>query len=438
MITYYFPPLGGIPPRRSFRFAKNLLAFCWNLTALTVLNPAIDEAVRDNSLLSGIPNDVKVIRTLYPDISLIKRVFKRLMMKRLAYYIGRFMDVFPPDKYIGWIPFAYFAARRIVRKGKINAIYTQSYPYSDHLIGYLLKRSTGKPWIADFRDEWTQCPILNKPLFQWQRKLNVWMEQRVLHTADKVIITTDSYRDAMSSLVPSEMGSKFVSITNGYDKADFKHTETYLRKSRDKLIFLYAGMFYGPHQPTHFLSAMRCLIKEGFVSPDFINMVFVGGTGGGPGLDDSSTEGIETIITKTGIVSHGEAIQWMQKADVLWLVVGSKRGKGNLLGKVFEYIATGILILALVPLDGEMAALLRKTHTAVAIVDPDDINSIKNAILSLYNKWEQGTLEIDPNWEEISKYESKTLSKQLSDVLDTIIEPSQKMSVKDEMELLKK
>lgn len=353
-------------------------------------------------------------------------------MKRLAYYISRFMDVFPPDKYIGWIPFAYFAAKRIIRREKINAIYTQSYPYSDHLIGYLLKRITGKPWVADFRDEWTQCPTLNKPLFQWQKKLNLWMEHRVLYTADRIIMTTESYSIDMSSLVQKEMRNKFVSITNGYDRLDFKYTETHLPKRQDKLTFVYVGMFYGPQQPTNFLSAIRCLIEQGNISINSINMVFVGGTGGGSGLDDSNTKGLETLITKIGIVSHSEAIQWMQKANVLWLVVGSKRGKGNIPGKTFEYIATGKPILALAQIDGELAALLRKTGTAAAIVEPDDTSAIKEAIMSLYKKWEHGELKIEPNWAEINKYESKSLTKQLANVLNEIMETSQEMCERGE------
>lgn len=390
---------------------------------LTVKDAARDETVRDDTLLSDMPPDVPVFRTFYPDLTLVYLTLRRLRMRRLAYYATRFIHTFPPDHCIGWVPFAYIAGKRIIAEEKIDVIYTQSGPYSDHLIGYLLKRSTGKPWVADFRDEWTQCLTLYNPLFQWQRKLNVWMEQQVLLTADRIIMPTESYREAISCLVPPEMRDKFLAITNGYDQADF---ETDLLDRDDKLTFVYAGMFYGPQQPTHFLSAVRALIEEGKISPENVSLVFVGGTGGGPGLDSSNIQGLENLIKNVGLVSHREAIRFMREADVLWLIVGNQRGKGNIPGKVFEYVATGNPVLALVPCDGEAADLLRRTKTALAIVEPEDVYAIKEAILRLYKDWQHGELRIDPNWPEIRRYESRALTKRMTEVLEAVGGSSQK------------
>jgi len=50
-----------------------------------------------------------------------------------------------------------------------------------------------------------------------------------------------------------------------------------------------------------------------------------------------------------GIWSHGEVFDFYEKLMRLFLILtDTKKAKGNILGKVFEYLATGLPISALV------------------------------------------------------------------------------------------
>ena len=63
MIAYQFPPMGGSGVQRTTKFVKYLPDFGWNPVVLT---RSIDRMkLRDNSLLSEIPDGTRIIRTRF-------------------------------------------------------------------------------------------------------------------------------------------------------------------------------------------------------------------------------------------------------------------------------------------------------------------------------------------------------------------------------------
>jgi glycosyltransferase involved in cell wall biosynthesis len=60
-------------------------------------------------------------------------------------------------------------------------------------------------------------------------------------------------------------------------------------------------------------------------------------------------------------------------------------------GKVFEYIAAGRPILAVVPPDGAAAELIRETGAGV-VVAPDDVDGIREALVALHGRFANGGL----------------------------------------------
>ena len=78
------------------------------------------------------------------------------------------------------------------------------------------------------------------------------------------------------------------------------------------------------------------------------------------------------------------------------------RGKGVLSGKVFEYIAVGRPILAIVPPDGAAAELIRETGAGV-VAPPDDPAAIRAALDELHARWRDGGLpdvELTAEWRD--------------------------------------
>ena len=81
----------------------------------------------------------------------------------------------------------------------IDAVYSLSPPFSSHLVAYLLKRTIGTPWIADYRDEYSFHPLM-----QFPTRLHKWIahkfDKRVMGYADVVIAVTEGYTRALATL----------------------------------------------------------------------------------------------------------------------------------------------------------------------------------------------------------------------------------------------
>ena len=94
----------------------------------------------------------------------------------------------------------------------------------------------------------------------------------------------------------------------------------------------------------------------------------------------------------------------MRAADALLLLVPRAGGRGLSVvsGKVYEYLAAERPILALVPPEGDAAALLRDTGSAW-IADPDDEAAIGAALAEAVAAWEAdrlGERRLTAEWRE--------------------------------------
>lgn len=85
---------------------------------------------------------------------------------------------------------------------------------------------------------------------------------------------------------------------------------------------------------------------------------------------------------------RAESLRLQRDSEALLLLVpdAGGRGKGVLSGKVFEYLAAGRPILAVVPPDGAAAQLIRETGAGV-VVAPDDIGGIGEALQELHARF---------------------------------------------------
>jgi hypothetical protein len=106
----------------------------------------------DYSLLQEIPPETKVYRVAglgiknpeenkmvdanFEDTAPQSKIIKAFW--RFLKLINDFL--FPYDKQIGWMPFAYWKTVKLINKYKIRNIYITAYPYSAFLVGIALKK----------------------------------------------------------------------------------------------------------------------------------------------------------------------------------------------------------------------------------------------------------------------------------------------------------
>ena len=117
-----------------------------------------------------------------------------------------------------------------------------------------------------------------------------------------------------------------------------------------------------------------------------------------------------------------QALELQRDSEALLLLIpeAGGRGKGVLSGKVFEYLAAERPILASVPTDGAAAALIRNTGAGV-VAPPDDPEAIAEALRSLYDRWQGGSLDGTGLTPELRrKLDRRTRVRELADLLQEL------------------
>ena len=411
MIAYSFPPTGGPGVQRSLKFVKYLRNFGWEPLVLT--RDIKNMRIIDESLNKDIPEGVKIFRT---------NPFEFTELNGMLSYMGKFVSrkVLLPDGERLWGEFAKGIAIQAIKSENIDLIYTTSVPYSAHLMGLHLKRKfPGIPWVADFRDEWTNNPyLLDNPHNNIRMAVEKRMERRVLENADYLITNTPVMLDNFLRL-NSDMDLKdhFTVIPNGYDSDDFKEV-TGEAPNNDLFTLTYTGSMYGRRKPDYFFQALSELLSEGNIDPAKIAVQLIG-TLQKDNLNKLLDQyHLQEVVNILPYMDHEECVSHMANSDALLLIEGGGPGsEAFYTGKVFEYLASKRPILANIPAKGAAAQLINSARAGL-ISDFNDISGTKENLLRLYEAWQKKVNILDPDKDEIAKYERKVLTDKLATVFE--------------------
>jgi len=413
LIAYYFPPLGGDGVQRSVKFVKYLIQKGWSVSVLTVKEDKT--FFSDDQFFKEVPPEVTIYRSKCVSPEPLFKMFAKIKLGFLKFYMSRF---FIPDLQIGWLFPSFRLAKKVIEKEQIDIVYTTSSPYTAHFIGFLLKTQLKDKmqWVTDFRDPWSQNVIIYKNfLGNTRKKIDAIFERWVLDKSDHIIMVTKSCRTNLIKKFNLEPAKVSV-ITNGYDEDDF--STDFVRTKRERLRIVYSGSAYGDYTPENFLRAATTHVLPS--NPE-INVIFVGGSSAWVKdylIRNNLYDRFSGFFSFMGYVPHEEAVRLVLDADLLVLPIPNSIPY-NMTGKIFEYMRSGVPILAVVPVQGDAAEVIRSTGTGF-VVDPDDLAEIGKAINNLYVRWKEKSLKIEPDVDEIKKYRRSVLTDQLIEVFNKL------------------
>lgn len=419
MISYIFPPLGGVGGIRTLKFAKYLPGYHWEPTVLAV-KPYRTDAL-DYSLLKEIPDQVEVVRTfsleprrLPVTMSGSRRSSRsggdqrfalptlgiRSLRTTVANGLASFFAI--PDHCIGWFPFALRAGTEIARRKKIDVIYSSFPPATSHIIAYQLSRRLKIPWIADFRDPWSRFDKSHTRLHQWvsQKTKDVSLQE-----SSGVIAATSGVKDELLREYP-ELDHKIRVITNGYDEDDFGHNYA---PSDDQFTIVYTGHSEG-FDPSSLFAAIKRLLNERRSQVENWKIQFIGQPSAGV-YSSIKQQGLEPMIEIKGYLPYNETLRHQQQASVLLLYGWAP---GYLPVKGFEYLRAGRPILCLDGPNTILADLIRRSNTG-AVVNPDDEIGIADALMKFYEN-----RTISPDEQFITQFSRMALAGQLGSFLNDV------------------
>lgn len=430
VITYYFPPSGGPGVQRVLKHVKYLRQYGWNPIVFTVRDA--DYPAFDYSLMDEIPKDVEVIRSKIfepynfyrkltgkkpgepVDVNIIKKEDAKLSIRErfIEFVRGTF---FIPDARIGWYFTAKKELKQVIKNFKIDAIYSSSPPYTCSLLAKYAKFKLKVPWVAGFRDPWTEF-IQAPPRWFLPKHIDKSMEKSVFIAADIVEVAWLGIQKDATQKYPDLPISKFVHIPNGFDSEDYPRIE---KSENDVFTLTYTGSMYGKRNPKALFNAIEFLLNEKKIVKENIQLNFIGRFGKEVHQMIEETSFNERI-NRISYLPHSESIHKLLESDSLLLIVDeSKESEEIVPGKVYEYLGTYKPLLVIAPERGAIADLIQETGAGL-IAHQSNVVGIANNFLLLYNLWEEKKQLTTINSEAINNYERKESARKLANLLDEL------------------
>ena len=421
IITYYWPPSGGSGVQRWLKFAKYLPEAGWEPVIFTPENPDFD--LKDETLLKEISSNLEVIRfPIWEPYQLFAKVKKqgkthpgRILEQQKKGFLEKAAiwlraNLLVPDPRVFWVKPSVQFLNQLLLEGQFQAIITTGPPHSLHLIGQKLKQKHGIPWLADFRDPWSQWEFLDTlPMLSFIRRRHEALERKVLKQADVVVTISPTFQRDLQKL----SGRKIDLITNGYDPADIPTGFHPRPKLAKRLHLVYTGIIDAIRNP---LPLMQALKAEFEIGGEEVSWTFVGKVSEQVKQQVEADSWLQTHIHFAGYVPHHQVFEFYANTDALVLILtDTKNAKGNIPGKLFEYLATGLPVLALGDPQGDSATLLSQAG-AGAVLGHGDLKGMQAKLRELYAS--AGTQQTLGSLEAFSR---KTGSKQVAALLDKAV-----------------
>lgn len=377
LVAYYFPPLGGIGSVRALRFAQHLPAFGWDVTVLAPSNGAYH---RDESLV--FPEE-QVIRA--PSIEL-SRVGKKALFAgggdstaavvggtraRLRAAARRWM--YWPDAQRGWEPGALLVGRRALRRHQFDAVMSSSFPITSHLVARRLARRAGVPWIAEFRDPWSDVLVSSSN----EQARAGRLERQLIRDCTALVTVSPSWAELFR--MKGAHGPVSV-ITNGLDSPIEPNSDE--GNADDHFVLTHVGTMSLDFQDHR--TVWRAVATARAAGVDLVDELRFVGELPGSARRELDALGLGDLVRITGFVSHPRALDELRSSGALVAAGDTEEtviANGRIAAKVFEYLGTLLPIVYVGPEESDAAQLLAG-YEGCFIVAPGDVAGTQRALES--------------------------------------------------------
>jgi len=434
LISYLFPPAGGIPVQRILSLARFLPENGYEVHVICCSNPGVP--TMDPSLLDRVPKEVQVHRVFSPELSFefrrkvwsilapAKRSGKAsasaahhskaetkkapgLLMRLIQ---GVMRRIYCPDPEVLWVPFALRAARKLVREQGIDTVLITLPPYSSILVGLKLKKQfPSLNLVADFRDEWLDYYLNAFPFYRsdYIRKRATRIERETAEQANLIVAVTPAIHKQMRERYSDLPTEKFALISNGYDSLALS---AFAKRPHDlpgRVVVSYAGTMHESSSPRQYFDALDKLPQ------DLMRRVRTRMIGRVTDDQEHLLHGRKSDIERFGFVPQNKAFHLLEESDYLLLI---QHHSPSLTGKVYEYLAMGIPILAVTAADGELAKVMEETKAGLW-ADPNDPEGIARMLTTAIEAVEKQHPVASHCWENIEKYDRRNLTREYAGLM---------------------
>jgi len=421
IISYYWPPAGGISVLRILKFVKYLRRFGWE--PVVCVPEGADYIYEDHNNFKDIPDNITILKTkIIEPFKAFKLLSgrkesdtnnpvygnnaKKSFIDNFAIWIrGNF---FIPDARSMWIKPTVKFLSKYIEENNIDAILTYGPPHTNTMIGQKLAEKHKIPWIAEFMDPWTQVDYYKLlKISKWADKRHQKMEQKVFKTAAKITIASPTWAKDLEAI-----GAKNVEVIYyGYDEDDFKDLK---KQEHSDFVISHTGILGKDRKPDVLFKVLKDLKYEFPGFKEKLKIKFAGPVEQCV-KDSIISNGLKENYFELGNIPRKEALTLNLSSQILILPINkADNAKGRIPGKLYEYLRAKVPILCFGPTDGDVAKILKDTNVGITL-PYNNYEKIKQFIIDIFTNKE--SLRIDFN---TSIFTNEYQIKRIANFLDEV------------------
>jgi len=386
IITYYWPPSGGVGVQRWMNYALNLRELGIEPIILTPENPQF--SVKDDQLLDRVKNIITYKTPIWEPFQIFHQLTgntnkgnvkqglvmekkEKTIIDQLTVWIRG--NIFLPDPRVFWFKNAVKKAQEIIKKEGIEHVITTGPPHSVHLIGRKLKRlSSSIFWLADFRDPWSKWDILDKlQTGTIAKEVHRRLEASVLNESDQAITVSNRLAKSFGNVDVLNNG---LTITNNEEE----------NPDPSKFTVGYFGMLNELRNPQRLWLLLDQLCRENSIFASRFRLKIGGIVADSIQSEIEQLEYVGKRVEFIGYLSHHQVQVEYKKCNLLLLLLNkSDNSKWILPVKFFEYLAAKRQILALGPRESDLGDLMKGKEIG-EILDYAEVEFIRSFIINLF------------------------------------------------------
>ena len=417
IVSYYWPPAGGVSVLRTLKIVKYLREFGWEPVVYCPTNAHYPYEDKNNE--NDLPEGLEVIKG--PIIEPFK-LFKFLSGRKKSQPLNSIVQVRDKplswfDKFAIWLRGNFFipdarylwirpSVRRLIKyikSNKIDALFSDGPPHTNTVICCRIAQKTGLPWLSDFQDPWTQVDYYQMlRIGRRAHSKHQRLEQECFKAASHITIASPSWKRDLESI-----GARNVDVVYyGFDEDDFSgltHEES------EYFDIVHTGLLGQDRHPRATLELLDEIAKDHALRLNLCGQI-----------DIDVMEHLKSLknirLNILGTVPREQAIQLTIDADLLLLPLNkAENALGRLPGKLYEYLRSYNPILALGPPLSDASKILTHTKSGYCLAY-EDVKTQSEVIMQWINSKKQ-----TPDKEAVQGYSNKSQTARIASILDSII-----------------
>lgn len=333
---------------------------------------------------------------------------------RLKTLLGPLKSLAIPDYEVTWSLAAAATAIALHRKEPFDALLSTSPPHSVQVAAALVQAATGLPWLADFRDLWTDYHYY--PFDDRRRRLDRRVEQAAIRRAAEVV----SVSPVQAEVLAGTHGRPVHTVLTGFSEAEARALGAGSSSAKNAVFrIVHAGQLYGGRRtPEPILEALAILVGEGALRRDEVRLDFYGQAE--PHVDEFARKyGFADQLAQHGFVPRDEVLAAERASDLqLLLTWFHPEEAGVLPSKLFEYLAAGRPILACGVPNQASGPILSDTRGGWLVSDVDGAVRVLRDRIAAWREGRAFTADVAA----LRRYTQRGAAEQFARILDGMVD----------------